>query len=194
MKEVATAPVIVYTEATPNPDTLKFVTNRMLLTRGVADFQERESAGDSPLATSLFEFAGVRGVFVAGNFISVSKNSGDQWVELIPPLRDFIRKFLSEDRPLFTDGFEAGGQMANGPGSSPVEDRIVDILEKYVRPAVEMDGGAIHFKSFDEGKVTLTLKGACSGCPSSTVTLKAGIEGMLKRMVPEVSEVIAEEA
>jgi len=183
---------MVYTEATPNPEALKFVTNRMLLPGKIADFTSEEEAAGSPIAQELFGFPFVEGVFITNNFLSITKNNSSSWAEIIPSLRDFVKDYLESDRPIVSESFKP---VSNGESSSTDDEltgQIKDMLDKYVKPAVEMDGGAISFKSFEEGVVTLQLQGACSGCPSSIVTLKAGIEGMMKRMIPEVKEVIAE--
>lgn len=187
--------ILVYTESTPNPGTLKFVANKMILPNHYADFQDIESAEASPLASALFEFPYVKGVFIASNFITITKDEKSVWHEIIPDLRDFIKGWLSGDNPIVSEEFlkkqtETQNERAAG---GDVEGQIHDILEKYVRPAIEMDGGAIQFKSYEDGIVTLQLQGSCSGCPSSTLTLKSGIEGMLKRMIPQVKEVVAEE-
>lgn len=187
--------ILVYTESTPNPGTLKFVANKMILPNGSADFQDADTAQASPLASALFEFPSVQGVFIASNFITITKDEGSVWHEIIPELRDFIKAYLADENPIVSEEYlkeQAKAQTERAAGGD-IEAQIHDMLEKYVRPAIEMDGGAIRFKSYEEGVVTLTLQGACSGCPSSTLTLKSGIEGMLKRMIPEVKEVVAEE-
>lgn len=192
MSQTAQAPILVYTEATPNPQTLKFVLNKVLLPTDHADFPSEEEAQHSPLATELFGFPFVKGVFIANNFVTITKDEETMWQEVMTPLRDFIREYVISGKTVIADSF-----WQNRPSSSDadsLEEKIQNVLEKYVKPAVEMDGGAITFQSFDEGIVRLQLKGACSGCPSSMVTLKAGIEGLLKRMVPEVQSVQAEEA
>ena len=187
-------PILVYTEATPNPETLKFVTNKMLLANLAADFPDEPSAKESPLALELFGFPFVKGVFVASNFITITKTEDSDWHGLIPSLREFIKDYVGNNKEIVTEEYIRSRKVeaAGAVGGEGVEDRIKAVLEKYVRPAVEMDGGAIIFKSYENGVVELQMQGACSGCPSSTVTLKAGIEGLLKRMVPEVEEVVAE--
>ena len=186
--------VLVYTESTPNPETLKFVTNQMLLPHHIAEFTDEKAAEESPLAKELFGFPFVNGVFITNNFVTVTKNPETQWHEVIPSLRTFFKEYLAEKKPVVSEAF-IERKRAEQPAADgdEIEDKIRAILDKYVKPAVEMDGGAIIFKSFDDGVVTLQMQGACSGCPSSTVTLKAGIEGMLKRMIPEVTEVVAEQ-
>lgn len=190
MEAVTKSPVVIYTEATPNPETMKFVANRMVLPLDSADFPTRESAEKSPLAAKLFEFNSVNGVFVMNNFVTVTKQPDAVWDDVAPILREYIKAWLEEGRPVVIQE-KASVYDENDP--EPVK-RIKELLENHVKPAVEMDGGAIHFKSFENGIVTVTMKGSCSGCPSSTLTLKAGIENLLKRMVPEVDEVIAEAA
>lgn len=186
----------VYTESNPNPNSLKFVLNFNLV-EAQYDFPTKESAKHSPLAADLYnEFDFIEGVFLAANFITLTKNQETDWFEVQSEVRDFIKKYFTDNKPVV---------MANAPTVSEnnttetdaVEDdetvkRIKVVLEEYVRPAVEQDGGAINFHSFDEGVVKVILQGACSGCPSSTVTLKSGIENLLTRMVPEVKEVVAE--
>jgi len=188
--------VLVYTESTPNPGTLKFVANKMILPNRSADFQDADSAQQSPLAEALFEFPFVKGVFIASNFITITKDEKSVWHEIIPDLRDFIKGYLSSDEPIVSEEYlkQQADTQSERAAAGDVEAQIHDMLEKYVRPAIEMDGGAITFKSYEDGVVTLTLQGACSGCPSSTLTLKSGIEGMLKRLIPDVKEVVAEEA
>ena len=194
MTEQTKQAVLVYTESTPNPETLKFVANKMVLPNYAADFPDEDSAKESPLAKELFGFPFVKGVFIASNFVTVTKTEDADWYSLIPSLREFIKNYLSEGKPIVTEAYITAAQAKNSTTSEgDIEDKIKALLDKYVKPAVEMDGGAIIFKSYDEGVVTLQMQGACSGCPSSTVTLKAGIEGLLKRMVPEVQEVVAEQ-
>ena len=181
--------ITIYSEATPNPETMKFVLNRLLLPNDTADFPDAASASDSPLATELFNsFEYVRGVFIMNNFVTITKAESADWYEIIPTMKEFIKKYVEEDKTVINVRIEG----LSDEEDTEIVKKIKDLLDSHVKPAVEMDGGAISFKSFDQGIVTVVLKGSCSGCPSSTVTLKAGIEGLLKRMVPEVSEVIAE--
>jgi len=187
--------VSIYTEMTPNPETMKFVANKLLYPGKSIDFQEESAAGPSPLAQALFAFPFVRGVFIASNFVTLSKTQDTEWDEVIPTLRDFLKQYLEEGKAIIDE--EAIPQKTQ-PNSVNEDDtdvvkRIKELLENYVKPAVEMDGGAISYKGYNEGVVTLALQGSCSGCPSSMITLKAGIEGMMKRMIPEVQEVVAEE-
>jgi len=195
------SPVLLYTEQTPNPETLKFVTNRMLY-KGTADFREEEDARKwSPLGTALFAFPYVKGVYLCNNFVTVTKEFSYSWETIMLPLKEFIKSYVTEGSEVIKEGYaeamaaveaERGGSEDTGEGQGETVKKIKELIETYVKPAVEMDGGNIEFKSFSEGIVTVTLQGSCSGCPSSTVTLKSGIEGMLKRMVPEVTEVVSE--
>jgi len=198
---VAKSPVMLYTEQTPNPETLKFVTNKMLY-RGTADFKDAESAEDwSPLATSLFTLPYVKGVYISSNFVTITKEFTYIWTDIMLPLKEFIKAHIADDKGILNDGYEVVQKeqqakvleaMGYNGNEAEIALKIRELIDAHVKPAVEMDGGNIEFKSFDNGVVTVILQGACSGCPSSTVTLKSGIEGMLKRMVPEVTEVVAE--
>ena len=195
------SPVLLYTEQTPNPESLKFVTNRMLY-RGTADFREEELAKEwSPIGTALFELPYVKGVYISNNFVTVTKEFNYAWEDIMLKLKEFIKNYVQEEGEIVKEGFtEAMAELEaeRGAGYEYSEDeaelvaKIKELIDTYVKPAVEMDGGNIEFKHFNEGIVTVVLQGSCSGCPSSTVTLKAGIEGMLKRMVPEVKEVVSE--
>ena len=192
---------MLYTEQTPNPESLKFVTNRMLY-RGTADFREPEMAIEwSPIAVALFELPYVKGVYICNNFVTITKEFSYTWDDIMLLLKDFIKNYIDEDGVIINPGFEeekarieaeSGVEYQYSGDEADLVKRIKDLIDTYVKPAVEMDGGNIEFKSFDKGRVTVILQGSCSGCPSSTVTLKAGIEGMLKRMIPEVTEVISE--
>src|SRR4249920_1427886 len=183
--------VEVYTEMTPNPETMKFVSDLMLFPNNLADFADEASAKDSALATELFGFPFVKGVFIMNNFVTVTKTTEADWMEITPTLRDFVKTYLEDGKEIISSDYKPAGH-ASQSSEEEVVNKIKEMLDNYVKPAVEMDGGAIQFKSYHEGKVELQLQGSCSGCPSSMITLKAGIEGLLKRMVPEVQEVIAE--
>jgi Fe-S cluster biogenesis protein NfuA len=187
--------VTVYAESTPNPASMKFVLNNFLLEEGSVEYTSKEQARECPLAFQLFSFSGVASVFIASNFITISKNIDVDWYELIPLFREFIKSYIESGEPVFTGtiGKVADPSVERTQSASALESKIIEALEEYVKPAVEQDGGAIHFKSFNEGVVTLTLKGSCSGCPSSTITLKNGIENLLKQLIPEVKEVVAED-
>jgi len=200
MSTLVKSPVMLYTEQTPNPESLKFVTNRMLYANNTADFREEELARKwSPLAAELFEFPFVKGVYIANNFVTITKEFNYGWEDIMLNIKEFIKKYVEEDKAIVKEGFEEvkreieAKNMAEYSADNPeMAQKIKELIDTYVKPAVEMDGGNIEFKSFREGVVNVVMQGSCSGCPSSTVTLKAGIEGMLKRMVPEVKEVVAE--
>ena len=179
--------VTVYAEATPNPESMKFVANKMLLPNDSADFRNADLVKNSALATALFEMAFVKGVFIMNNFVSITKNLDYEWFDLIPDLRNFFTEWIEDGKEIVSAKKELSAEE-----ETEIERKIKQLLEDHVRPAVEMDGGAIDFKSFINGVVTVQMKGSCSGCPSSTMTLKAGIENLLKRMVPEVEAVEAE--
>ena len=194
--------VSTYTEATPNPMTMKFVLNQMLFPQNSADFPNPSDAeGVSALATALFSnYEWVKGVFIMNNFITLTKKTEDEWFELIPEVREFIRAYVAAEKPIIDlEKFQEqlATQPVNNSNEIAADDsetviKIKELLKKYVQPAVEMDGGSIVFRSYNEGVVKLGMQGACSGCPSSSVTLKAGIEGLLKRMMPEIKSVEAE--
>lgn len=192
------SPIIsIYTEMTPNPETMKFVANKLLYPGKSVDFPDVESAKPSPLATELFGFPFVKAIFIASNFVTLTKTSDTaDWADVIPSIRQFLKEYLEEGKPVVNeDEIAAIKQESSNEVSADDDDvvkRIKELLDNYVRPAVEMDGGAIQFKSYDSGTVNLAMQGSCSGCPSSMITLKAGIEGMMKRMIPEVKEVVAE--
>jgi Fe-S cluster biogenesis protein NfuA len=180
--------VNIYAEATPNPETMKFVANRMILPNESADFQSREAALRSPLAGALFQKPYVNAVFIMNNFVTVTKLSTVEWPDIMHELRDFVKEYLESGAPVL----HPKEDKLTEEEENEVVRKIKDLLDTHVKPAVEMDGGAISFKSFEEGVVKVVLKGSCSGCPSSTITLKSGIENLLKRMVPEVDTVEAE--
>ncbi|MBO9727055.1 MAG: NifU family protein [Chitinophaga sp.] len=190
-------PIIsIYTEMTPNPETMKFVANKLLYPGKSIDFPDEASAKPSPLAIELFSFPFIRGVFIMANFITLTKTSETDWNDIIPTVKAFLKEYLEDSRPVINeDEVVITKDTASNEVSADDTDvvkRIKELLENYVKPAVEMDGGAIQFKDYENGTVTLMLQGSCSGCPSSMITLKAGIEGMMKRMIPEVKEVVAE--
>ena len=191
-------PVIsIYTEMTPNPETMKFVANKLLYPGKTLDIPDETSAKQSPLAQELFSFPFIKAVFIDSNFVTLTKTSDtEDWQDVIPAVKQFLKEYLEEGKAVVNEEEIASMKVASTNEVSADDDdvvkRIKELLENYVKPAVEMDGGAIQFKNYDEGKVTLMMQGSCSGCPSSMITLKAGIEGMMKRMIPEVKEVVAE--
>ncbi len=201
MESKVQSPILLYTEQTPNPESLKFVTNRILF-RGTADFREEELANKwSPLAVELYKFPYVKGVYISNNFVTVTKELTYSWEDIMLLLKDFIKTYVEAEKEIVAEGYEeemekiksTQGAVHNySDEESVIVEKIKDLIDTYVKPAVEMDGGNIEFHKYEEGRVFVLMQGSCSGCPSSTVTLKAGIEGMLKRMVPEVQEVVAE--
>jgi NFU1 iron-sulfur cluster scaffold homolog, mitochondrial len=173
----------IYLESNPNPNSLKFVVNEMLVPEGLSfDFPDAESTDISPLAKELFQFDYVERVFFASNFVTVSKKDDIDWIEIQQTIKSHIQQFLESGRFVID---------ANEPDSENAEEetesikKIKAILEEYIRPAVEQDGGAITYHSFRDGVVKVKLQGACSGCPSSMITLKAGIENLFVRMMPD---------
>ena len=190
-------PIIsIYTEMTPNPETMKFVANKLLYPGKSIDFPDIETAKPSPLALELFGFPFIKSVFVASNFVTLTKTPETDWNDVIPAIRQFLKEYLEENKPVVNEDEVASMKQESSNTVDADDDdvvvRVKELLENYVKPAVEMDGGAIQFKSYKDGVVNLMLQGSCSGCPSSMITLKAGIEGMMKRMIPEVKEVVAE--
>jgi Fe-S cluster biogenesis protein NfuA len=183
---------------------MKFVASMVLLHNGErVEYNSAEESNSSPLAQRLFSFPFVTGVFISSNFVTVTKNDLVEWQEVFGELREYIANYLITGHPIFEEGFEgesspitsssdnnASEYLAKEP-KTEIEKRIVELLEEYVRPAVESDGGAIEFNKYEEGKLTVVLKGSCSGCPSSTMTLKNGIQGLFNQMMPEVKEVVA---
>lgn len=186
--------VNIYLEANPNPNSLKFVANFMLVPAGESyDFPDAASAEKAPLAQELFKMDHVERVFYMSNFVTITKSEAVEWPEIQDSMRRFITEYLQAEKPVLLEEEATEEEVEASEGSEPeLERRIKDILDEYIKPAVEMDGGAIQFHSFEDGVVKLLLQGACSGCPSSTLTLKAGIENLLKRMIPEVETVEAE--
>jgi Fe-S cluster biogenesis protein NfuA len=184
--------MFIQTEDTPNPDTLKFIPGTAVLDKGTSDFPNSVSANASPLALRLFEIEGVSRVFLATDFISVTKQTELDWNNLKPSILTGIMDHFSSGLPVINQSDESNLENSNAEDSETIK-QIKDLLETRVRPAVAMDGGDISFCSFESGVVTLQMKGACAGCPSSTATLKMGIENMLRHYIPEVTEVRAAE-
>jgi Fe-S cluster biogenesis protein NfuA len=192
----------IETEATPNPATLKFLPGRQVMNAGTREFTSPEAAAVSPLAEALFDLGDVTGVFLGHDFVSVTAAPGADWPSLKPQVVSILLDHFVSGAPLFSGG-DAGGfavpteedETFQGAGDDPADADIVaqirDLIDTRVRPAVANDGGDIIYRGFREGVVYLTMQGACSGCPSSSATLKHGIEGLLKHYVPEVTEVRA---
>jgi Fe-S cluster biogenesis protein NfuA len=200
---MSTIPTIVYAEMTPNPATMKFVADRSIVNGDfIAEYLHwTDVKGTSLLAEKLYTFPFVKSLFFAGNFVTVTKIDDISWDYVTMELREFVLDFLKQNQFAVLTQPEAkkveeSGEISSAEHATPTTDiefKIIELLDEYVKPAVENDGGAIHFKSFDKGKVHLALRGACSGCPSSKLTLKGGIETLLKQHLPEVEEVVAEE-
>ena len=181
--------MFIETEQTPNPATLKFLPGRTVLSAGTADFAVAEEAGRSPLAERLFQIEGVARVFLGQDFISVTKAPSKEWFTLKPAILGVIMEHFIAGKPtLIAQGAASDAAAAEGPDGEIVA-QIKELLDTRVRPAVAQDGGDITFRSFENGVVYLHMQGACAGCPSSTATLKMGIENMLRHYIPEVVEV-----
>ena len=188
VKKTAKVPVTVYAESTPNPSAMKFVANKKI-TELTLSFENIDAAQDAPLAKELFNFPYVKEVFMDENYISISKNDATQWDEIVMDMRAFIKSYLEEEKVILGPSFQEKSQettASNNPNLNETEQEIVKILEEYVKPAVASDGGNIIFDSYEDSdkRVKVVLQGACSGCPSSTFTLKNGIENILKDMLP----------
>ena len=180
--------VNIYLEGNPNPNSLKFVADYMLVEPGKNyDFPDLESAKHAPLAAELFGYSYVRRVFYMSNFITVTKTEDISWMEIQDELKAHIVGYLQSGKPILED------VAVKELEETDMDIKIRGLLDEYVKPSVEQDGGAIEYKSFEDGVVKVYLQGSCSGCPSATVTLKSGIENLLKSMIPEVKSVIAEE-
>ncbi len=192
MEKNSEKPVVnIYLESNPNPNSLKFVADFMIVPEGMSyDFPDIESASQAPLAKLLLNHEKVERVFYMSNFVTVTKSLDAEWIEIQDELRLVIKEFLESDTPVLTKDYKS--EESAEDEIPDIEVKIKNILEEYIRPAVEQDGGAISFHSYVDGTVKVLLQGACSGCPSSMITLKAGIENLLKRMVPEIQQVEAE--
>lgn len=199
-------PYIIYAEETPNPSSVKFVANKLLLVSGAsAEYVSVAETKDAPIAQALFNFPFVNKIFIASNFVTVSKKDMVDWEEIRDELRVFITDYLNKGNAVITklpvrevakdNTFQEkiSVNTQHVAPSNDVENKIIEVLEQYIRPAVESDGGQITFKELKDGIVTVQMRGSCSGCPSSTMTLKAGIEALLKRLLPnDVKEVVSE--
>jgi len=186
-------PVTVYAESTPNPGVMKFVVNKMLV-EGIHEFKDMDEAQNSPLATALFQFPFVKEVFMDNNYLSITKYDRIEWETVVMQVREFVRDYIQEGNPVVeaTAPTQAQPEQENTTPLTDTEQEIVKILEEYIKPAVASDGGNIAFDSYhtDNKTVRVLLQGACSGCPSSTITLKNGIENMLKEMLPGKVETV----
>lgn len=191
--------MFIETEPTPNPATLKFLPGRPVMSAGTRDFASPEEAEASPLAEALFDLGDITGVFFGRDFVSVTAAPGVEWSALKGEVAAILLDHFSAEMPLFHPASAAGFAVPTGdgpvhdddPADADIIDQIKDLIETRVRPAVANDGGDIIYHGFDKGRVYLRMQGACAGCPSSTATLKNGIEQLLKHYVPEVTEVRA---
>lgn len=186
--------MFIQTESTPNPATLKFLPGRPVLASGTVDFRDADLAARSPLAQRLFQVEGVAGVFLGSDFVSITKADERDWFQMKPALLGIIMEHFAANRPVLLDTAEGEGEAASAQfdeADSEIVEQIRELLDTRVRPAVAQDGGDIIFRGFDRGVVYLHMQGACAGCPSSTATLKMGIENMLRHYIPDVVEVRA---
>ncbi|WP_189042448.1 NifU family protein [Aliidongia dinghuensis] len=183
--------MFIQTEQTPNPATLKFLPGRTVLASGTANFSDAAAAARSPLATKLFGLPGVEGVFLGYDFVTVTKSNDQDWYQLKPSILGAIMESFTTGQPIMIDDHPSGGTPAStaAEGDSELVVQIKELIDTRVRPAVAQDGGDIVFHRFEDGVVYLEMHGSCSGCPSSTATLKAGIENMLRHYIPEVQAV-----
>ena len=184
----------IYAESTPNPSVLKFVGNKMLVSQSF-EFKNIDEAKESPIAVELFKFPFVKEVFISENYISITKYDIAEWTDISGELRDFIRNFIHEGKTIINESAKATDKSITSINTKDYDEtslQIISILDEYVKPAVASDGGNIQFASYEEESKTVNviLQGACSGCPSSTLTLKSGIENMLKQMIPNKIETV----
>lgn len=185
--------MFIQTEQTPNPATLKFIPGRAVLDDGTADFASADTAARSPLARRLFDVEGVSRVFLGSDFVTVTKTGSADWQVLKPAILGGIMEHYTSGEPAIAGAGPAGASNEAIEGEDEIVSQIRELLDTRVRPAVAQDGGDIIFQRFEDGIVYLHMQGSCSGCPSSTATLKMGIENMLRHYVPEVVEVRAAE-
>ncbi len=181
--------MFIQTESTPNPATLKFLPGRAVLDAGTADFPTPESGEKSPLARRIFAVGGVTGVFFGNDFVTVTKDEATEWDHVKPAILGAIMEHFQSGAPVVEGDDGAGGHASHDGPDSEIVNQIKSLLDTRVRPAVAQDGGDITFHGFDRGVVYLHMQGACAGCPSSTLTLKMGIENLLRHYIPEVVEV-----
>ena len=181
--------MFIQTESTPNPATLKFLPGQAVLEAGTADFPNVDASKKSPLASRIFSVNGVTGVFFGNDFVTVTKDEGSQWDHIKPAILGAIMEHFVSGAPIMEGTDNSGGHAEHSGENSEIVVQIKELLDTRVRPAVAQDGGDITFHGFDRGVVYLTMQGACAGCPSSTLTLKMGIENLLRHYIPEVLEV-----
>ena len=182
--------MFIQTEATPNPVTLKFLPGQRVLLSGSAEFKSMEEAAPSPLAQALFAIEGVCGVYLGPDFVTLTKAEGRDWLLLKPAILGALMEHFTSNRPVMTE-IAQSGHAGNAGEDGEIIDQIIDLLDSRIRPAVAQDGGDITFLRYENGIVYLSMRGSCAGCPSSTATLKNGIENLLRHYVPEVQEVRA---
>ena len=190
-------PMLIETESTPNPATLKFLPGQAVMDSGTRDFANPEEAEASPLAAALFALGDVTGVFFGRDFVSVTIAPGAEWADAKPDVLGIVMDHFLADMPLFHPASAAGisvpgeeeSGFADDPADADIVEQIRELIETRVRPAVANDGGDIVYRGFEKGNVYLKMQGACAGCPSSTMTLKMGIENLLRHYIPEVTEV-----
>ncbi|WBU53398.1 NifU family protein [Paracoccus sp. SCSIO 75233] len=181
--------MFIQTETTPNPATLKFLPGQPVLDEGTVDFVSADEAAVSPLASRIFATGGVTGVFLGADFVTVTKQDDREWDHIKPALLGAIMEHYQSGAPVMTGSAEKVGHADHDGEDAEVVNQIKELLDTRVRPAVAQDGGDITFHGFDRGVVYLHMQGACAGCPSSTMTLKMGIENLLRHYIPEVTEV-----
>ncbi len=181
--------MFIQTESTPNPATLKFLPGETVLPSGTADFPNPDAGAESPLAARIFGVSGVTGVFFGPDFVTVTKSDETDWNHIKPAILGAIMEHYQSGDSVMGEDKTSGGHMAHEGENSEIVNQIKDLLDTRVRPAVAQDGGDITFHGFDNGVVYLHMQGACAGCPSSTITLKMGIENLLRHYIPEVTEV-----
>ena len=204
--DITEVPWEFYAEETPNPASMKFVGSRLILEPGkTAEYTAIRETKKSPLAQRLFEFPFTKSIFISGNYITITKHDFVDWADILQEIRSFLIAYTRSGEPLVIElpqqNVPADSKFENTISvttqhsipKNEIENKIIETLENYIRPAVEQDGGLITFKSFENGIVTVQMRGACSGCPSSTMTLKSGIEALLKRVIgPDIKEVVSE--
>lgn len=182
--------MFIQTESTPNPATLKFLPGQSVMESGTADFPTPVGAETSPLAARVFAVKGVKAVFLGNDFVTVTKNEAIEWDHIKPAILGAVMEHFQSGQPVMAEGIQTAAPTGESDGpNSGIINQIKELLDTRVRPAVAQDGGDITFHGFDHGVVYLHMKGACAGCPSSTLTLKMGIENLLRHYIPEVTEV-----
>lgn len=183
--------MFIETELTPNPETQKFLPGQAVLPMGSMTFDTLEEAEKSPLATTLLSAGGVKSVFLGADFIAVTKDESEDWIDIKPVVLSAIMQFFATGQPVVEGDLASVNEMDVNPEDEDIILQIKDLLDQKIRPAVAQDGGDIVFHGFQEGVVYLRMQGACAGCPSATITLKQGVENLLKYYIPEITDVQA---